>query len=445
MPESDRPIVVDLFAGAGGLALGFEQAGFDIAVAVEYDPVHCAVHEYNFPQAAIICGEVQNLTGHRIRERAGLHDREIDVVVGGPPCQGFSLIGKRKLNDERNNLVLEFTRIVRELKPKYVVMENVPGMLAGKQRQVLDRAIDDLKRAGYKIKLPVEILDARDYGVPQARRRVFMLAAREDQDIANYPVPTHYHIKTPVEQQSQRRLGPTPTVADAIADLPNADLYDELVERDWVVVSEPWHTSSPYAAQLRGIMADAEDFSYPRRHPRDLLTSSLRTEHTAKSRQRFAETEPGKTEPISRFFKLDPNGYCNTLRAGTAANMGAFTAPRPIHPRFARVITVREAARLHSYPDSFRFHVTKHHGFRQIGNSVPPRLARAVAGSIMQALGAADDRVKPTELIEVDTQSMELLKLDPKGAAIYYGIDPSIMGKRTRKEQSADETAAAGS
>jgi DNA (cytosine-5)-methyltransferase 1 len=117
------------------------------------------------------------------------------------------------------------------------------------------------------------------------------------------------------------------------------------------------------------------------------LTSSLRTEHTKLSSQRFTQTPPGKVEPVSRFHKLAPHGLCNTLRACTDSARGAFTSPRPIHYRFPRVITVREAARLHSYPDWFRFHATKWHGFREIGNSVPPLLGRAVAGEIMKALG----------------------------------------------------------
>ncbi|MFM6055520.1 MAG: DNA cytosine methyltransferase, partial [Sphaerospermopsis kisseleviana] len=115
-----------------------------------------------------------------------------------------------------------------------------------------------------------------------------------------------------------------------------------------------------------------------------ILTSSLRTKHSPASEERFASTPHGKNEPISRFYKLDPDGLCNTLRAGTASNKGAFTSPRPIHPFTPRCITVREAARLHSFPDWFRFHPTKWHGFRQIGNSVPPLLAQAVAAEIIK-------------------------------------------------------------
>jgi DNA (cytosine-5)-methyltransferase 1 len=145
--------------------------------------------------------------------------------------------------------------------------------------------------------------------------------------------------------------------------------------------------------------------------------------------KRFQDTLPGKTEPISRFLKLDPEGVCNTLRAGTASNRGAFTSPRPIHPFTPRCITVREAARLHSYPDWFRFHATKWHGFRQVGNSVPPFLAKAVASEIIKALGVYPS--KPIEVGEIGDEKW--LSLDMSQAANYYGVDPNVIEQRTRR------------
>ena len=129
--KSNRPIAIDLFAGVGGLSLGFEQAGFDVVAAVEYDPIHAGIHELNFPNCEVICADVRNLSGSEIRKRSRIGDEPIDVVVGGPPCQGFSLIGHRVLDDPRNGLVFHFLRIVKELKPRAFVMENVPGMATG--------------------------------------------------------------------------------------------------------------------------------------------------------------------------------------------------------------------------------------------------------------------------------------------------------------------------
>ncbi|MCB1089134.1 MAG: DNA cytosine methyltransferase, partial [Verrucomicrobiae bacterium] len=161
---------------------------------------------------------------------------------------------------------------------------------------------------------------------------------------------------------------------------------------------------------------------------RAVLTSSARTEHSSISKRRFLETEPGSVEPISRFFKLDPEGVSNTLRAGTDAARGAFTSPRPVHYRHPRCVTVREMARLHGFPDWFRFHRTKWHGARQIGNAVPPPLARSVAGAIIEALGFSPVRSDcPVELGDPN-----LLALEMAAAADYWGI-PCPIQKRDRK------------
>jgi DNA (cytosine-5)-methyltransferase 1 len=169
-------------------------------------------------------------------------------------------------------------------------------------------------------------------------------------------------------------------------------------------------------------------FSYPRHFDRTLLTSSLRTVHTPASRRRFAATNHGESEPISRFLKLDPEGLCNTLRAGTASDRGAFTSPRPIHPHANRCITVREAARLHSYPDWFRFHVTKWHGFRQVGNSVPPRLAEAVARELLKAMSINPRR--PTDVVQLGGE--KLLSVSMREAADYFGVPATVIPKRNR-------------
>jgi DNA (cytosine-5)-methyltransferase 1 len=408
-----RPIGVDLFAGAGGLSMGFEQAGFDIAACVEIDPVHCATHEYNFPYAASLCESVTDLTGDAIRCRSGIGDRDIDVLFGGAPCQGFSMIGKRALNDPRNRLVFHYVRLVKELRPKYCVFENVKGLTVGRHVQFLEELIAALEEAGYHVVLPFRVLNAADYGVPQNRFRLFLMACRADQKPPAYPTPNPVGV----------------TVEEAIGDLPDADGFASLSRSD--TVNAVWKTQSVYARKLRGLADDPGDFSYRRSFDRDTLTCSLRTVHTEASKIRFIETESGTTEPISRFFKLPLNGQCNTLRAGTDSARGAFTSPRPIHPTLPRVITVREAARLHSYPDWFRFHATKWHGFRQIGNSVPPLLGRAVAGCIMRALGVTPS--KPNALI--GTGDAALLTFTMRQAADHFGLPASVIGQRTRKKR----------
>jgi len=407
--RTKRHIGIDLFAGAGGLTLGFEQAGFDVVAAVEIDPIHAAVHEFNFPHCATLCRSVVDVSGAEIRTEAGIGNSDIDVVFGGAPCQGFSMIGKRALDDPRNSLVQHFVRLVSELNPKYFVFENVKGLTLGRHRQFLVELIETMKDAGYEVVENYQVLNAADYGVPQDRRRLFLLGARKGQKIPAYPGPI-----------------PRVSVKDAISDLPNADKYPELITSDSVRAT--YKTKSKYAQRLRGLEDDPTDFSYRRLFDINLLTSSLRTEHTPLSQSRFLATANGATEPISRFHKLNPDGVCNTLRAGTASDRGAFTSPRPIHHKYPRVITVREAARLHSYPDWFRFHATKWHGFRQIGNSVPPLLGRAVASKIIEAIG-----IKPTRpKAPMPMGSESWLTATMAVASAKFGVSANVIAKRAR-------------
>jgi DNA (cytosine-5)-methyltransferase 1 len=410
-PTHTRPIGIDLFAGAGGLSLGFEQAGFDIKAAIEIDPIHCATHEFNFPISTVVCASVVDLTGAEIRERAGLAERDIDVVFGGAPCQGFSLMGKRALDDERNKLVFHYVRLVRELRPKFCVFENVKGLTLGKHVRFLDELIVALGAAGYQVLLPYRVLNASDFAVPQDRKRLFLIGARADQNLPSYPPP--------IPQKTR--------VVDAIGDLPDANQFAQLVDSDSVATT--WTSESLYSRRMRGLAADPSNFGYKRHFDHNLLTASLRTEHTSLSQQRFLATANGDTEPISRFKKLHPNGVCNTLRAGTDSARGAFTSPRPIHPALPRVITVREAARLHSYPDWFRFHATKWHGFRQIGNSVPPLLGRAVAAQIIAALRLTPEKPK----LVLETGNERLLGFQMWHASQYFGVAKNVIAQRTRK------------
>ena len=410
MALAQRLIGIDLFAGAGGLSLGFEQAGFDVVAAIDIDPVHCAVHEYNFTRCSTLCRNIADLQSAALSALPTIGGREVAVVFGGAPCQGFSMIGKRALDDPRNALVRHFVRLVRELQPAYFVFENVRGLTIGAHRRFLEEMIAALV-PDYEVVLPYRVLNAADYGVPQDRRRLFLLGARAGQRPPRYPEPYPERV----------------SVAEAIGDLPDADQFEELLISDCVAAE--FGIPSAYAARLRGVAIDPSDFGYRRHADNSLLTASWRTVLTNVSRRRFLATECGRTEPVSRFRKLDPGGLCNTLRAGSASDHGAFTSPRPIHPDRPRVITNREAARLHSYPDWFRFHVTKWHGFRQIGNSVPPLLARAVASEIAAAMGVPPHR--PTEAIALGEPV--LLGLSMTEAARRYGVPADIVPPRRRK------------
>lgn len=409
-----RPVGIDLFSGAGGLSLGFEQAGFDIVAAVEIDPIHCAVHKFNFPETVIVPQSVGDLTGKSIRKIANIGESPIDCVFGGAPCQGFSMIGHRLLDDPRNKLVLDFVRIVTELDARTFVFENVKGLTVGKHSRLLEELITEFAAAGYNVRTPWKVLNAGHYGTPQHRDRLILMGARHGEPLPEYPNPmTNIRGKRKIVDG----LIYGPNCADALSDLPDADNFSELLSSDAMrtfAFGEP----SSYAAELRCRTNDAWHHGYVRKWDPTILTSSARTEHSEISRRRFAATRPGAVEPISRFFKLPHDGVSNTLRAGTDGARGAFTSPRPIHYRYARCITVREMARLHGFPDWFRFHITKWHGARQIGNAVPPPLARAIAGCIVDALGV--DPSRPENILALGDPA--LLSLDLSTAAAHFGV-----------------------
>jgi DNA (cytosine-5)-methyltransferase 1 len=419
-----RPVGIELFAGAGGMSLGFEQAGFDLAAAVEIDPVHCAVHKFNFPKTAVLPRSVVGLSAAEIRLAAGVGNAPINCVFGGPPCQGFSLIGHRVLDDPRNRLVLEFVRLVTELDAHTFVFENVKGLTVGKHRAFLDELVAAFDRAGYTVRLPWHVLDAARYGAPQHRQRLILFGAKKGQKLPTYPAPL---FNAAGDKRPIAGLPNGPSCRDAIGDLPDADHFATLIETD-AVRTTSFEMPSDYAAELRCQTNDAWHRGYIRNWNPGSLTSSARTTHTEISRRRFGETAAGEVEPISRFFKLPPDGVSNTLRAGTDGARGAFTSPRPIHYEHARCITVREMARLHGFPDWFRLHATKWHGARQIGNAVPPPLARAIAASVVKALGFRPAR--PAEAIDLGDPA--LLYMEMSEAAEHFGV-AAPSGRRDRK------------
>lgn len=420
--EIVRPIGIDLFAGAGGLSLGFEQAGFDVAGAVDIDPIHAAVHKFNFPYCSIIPKSVVGLTGREIRRAVGIGRRPVDVVFGGAPCQGFSLIGQRALDDPRNVLVREFVRIVGELRPSYFLFENVKGLTVGRHKRFLEVVIEAFRSIGYRVRMPWRVLNASSYGVPQDRERLILLGARKGHSLPDYPDPITCPAGT-----TNSGLPSGPSCKDALADLPEAEVFEELLRFD-EVRTNAWGEPSRYASEMRCLNNDAWHYGYPRQWEPTLLTASKRTEHTEISRRRFAETELGHIEPISRFFRLLEGGVSNTLRAGTDSARGAFTSPRPIHYEKARCVTVREMARLQGFPDWFRFHRTKWHGARQVGNAVSPPFARAIAGRIIEAIGNQPNR--PDNVL--DLGDTDLLRMDMSLAATFWSV-PVPIGRRDRK------------
>ncbi len=371
-----RPVAIDLFCGAGGMSLGFKQAGFRVAGAFDHEQRHVTTYKQNFPSASAHTVDLADMSGDDLRSICHDADDEIDLVFGGPPCQGFSLGGKRSLDDDRNLMIYRFARLVRELEPKYFVMENVQGLLIGHAREVVKSFVHRVRLAGYRIIDDIRVLNAADYGVPQRRKRTFILGYRGDQEAPNYPTPS------PLIDTRGRQYNPV--VWDAIGDLPCIEKHDSLFDTD--DYTGRLGASSHYAKLMRNeIKEDADALPLRPRNGKP-LTGCLRTRHSSKIVRRFRKTRPGTQEPISRYYRLKRDEVAPTIRAGTGSDHGSHTSPRPIHFDYPRCITVREAARLHSFPDWYQFDSTRWHAFRQIGNSVPPRLARCVARSTLDAL-----------------------------------------------------------
>jgi DNA (cytosine-5)-methyltransferase 1 len=358
------------------MSLGFEQAGFDVVAAFDIELHNVETYKKNFATGPAFQCDLSKAAGDQLRKKAKLGRKRIDVVFGGPPCQGFSEIGKRLLTDPRNQLLFHFSRLVRQLKPRYFVLENVEGLTLGDSQDLLDSFLLRVKRAGYDVVEPVQVLDAVDYGIPQRRHRLFVLGFERGLPPPSYPLPCPL-------RNSQGRIV-EPKVIDAIRDL--RKVVDRQDPSDSDVFLGRLGRPSYYAKLLRGEVLDPDDQSIPRKRNGDGLSGCLRTWHSDDVVERFSATIPGTSEPISRFYRLANDGVAPTLRAGTSVEHGSHTAARPIHPDQPRCITTREAARLHSFPDWFQFHSTRWHGFKQIGNSVPPRMARAVARSIIQAI-----------------------------------------------------------
>lgn len=355
--------VIDLFSGVGGLSLGATRAGFNLAGAVELDDHAIFSHALNFPKATHIHKDISKLSASEILSLCGLDN--IDCVVGGPPCQGFSSIGKGLANDSRNELYIHFFRLIKEFSPTCFLAENVPGILNEKYDSVREEAFS-LIRDDYHLLHPIKV-NASNYGAPTTRTRIFFIGFKKGGSFELKE--SDFFPKGDIEQC---------LVKDALHGIPR------IIKKEWQSESQGWRgvkmdRKGYYYSRLWGAVPDGVgDFESLEKLKKGLVSGFLGTVHNEEIINRYDKLQFGETDKISRSQRLNPNGYCPTLRAGTASDKGSYQAVRPIHPTQARVITPREAARLQGFPDWFRFHPTKWHSFRQIGNSVSPLVAEAM-------------------------------------------------------------------
>lgn len=339
---------IDLFSGAGGLSLGLKMAGFNVKAALENNPFAAKTYEKNLG-AHMLQRDIHDISGEEILNYAGIQSGQCDLLAGGPPCQGFSIQRRGSDKDSRNELVLEFMRIVEEIRPKFFVMENVSGLMSKRGRPFLDSVIEKAKVLGYLTHLSK--LEAADFGVPQMRKRVILVGGLA-------PFSSGFEFPKPTHSPDQYR-----TVHDAIADLP----------------------SPPVDGSLHINIAN---------HAREAKLS-------ATNRERLKHIPPGggrldlpehlqlpchKNNPSHRHIDVYGRLEWNKPSGTITARFDSFTRGRFAHPVEHRSLTLREGARLQTFPDDFVFEGNREEAAKQIGNAVPPLLAQALGKAVINAL-----------------------------------------------------------
>jgi DNA (cytosine-5)-methyltransferase 1 len=369
---------IDLFCGAGGLSEGFRQAGFTVLAGNDFDEVAGETYSATHLNAKFISGPVQDISAKRLLQVSGLAKGELDCLIGGPPCQGFSVYNhKRGMHDSRSHLFKEYLRLVDGLRPKWIVMENVTGILSASGGQAVREIREGLSSLGYEVDF--RILKAEEYGVPQERRRVFFLGTRIGAPVI-WPNPTHGAIHTPLV-----------TIKDAISDLPALKNGEAL-------------PMTPYKRKA------ASEFQRAMRERSALIHNHSAPRLSDINIQRMSHIPPGgswrdipikllpegmkrarRCDHTKRYGRLSWNGLACTILTKCDVHWGAY-----IHPEQDRAISVREAARLQAFPDWFQFEGSMTDQYVQVGNAVPPLLGKAIAEAVLtaKAFGSLESRAR---------------------------------------------------
>lgn len=361
----DKFTAVELFAGAGGLSLGLERAGFSVVLANEAVPQFAETLKENHPLTKVVQGDVHRVDFATELEMMGVSS--VDVLSGGPPCQGFSTIGSKNREDSRNSLFREWLRAVEEVRPKYTIFENVSGFKKMYGGFAYETLVKELSALGYESKC--RILNAADYGTPQFRERTIVLGWKRGIPEPCFPEPTY---------GSKDGLKPFVTLMDAIGDLPELSSGQSVChygmppqndyQRKMRGDSEEllYHDASNYGERMNRILASIPPGGSINDLPEDLRPKAA-----------FGNT----------YARLLPDRPSPTI----TRNFGTPSSSRCVHPFQNRALSTREGARLQGFPDNYRFFGGKQLKNLQIGNAVPPLLAEAVAVEIAKALRKSND------------------------------------------------------
>jgi DNA (cytosine-5)-methyltransferase 1 len=389
---------IDLFAGAGGITEGFRQAGAHCVFANDFNPHACETFRYNHPNVNLIGGPIQSLDPRKIREDLSLAKGELDILVGGPPCQGFSINApERFLEDPRNSMFKHYLRFVDEFAPKTFMFENVPGMLSLGGGKIFDTIISQMQERGYHTS--ARILLAAHYGVPQVRWRMIILGSRLS-EAPRHPEPSHFYacrpnfkggatIATRLVPLDELRLRPAVTLADAISDLPAI----EPGKGDEVSSYGRKHAKSSFAMAMRN------DSTQLYNHTANRLSKI--------NLDRLAHIMPGNawtsiphgllpagmkkartSDHTMRYGRLSWKSLAGTVMTKCDPHWGAV-----FHPEQNRTFTVRESARIQSFPDTYRFLGPRAAQYEQVGNAVPVLMAKAIAESLISHLSGTSAEI----------------------------------------------------
>ena len=370
-----RRTAIDLFCGAGGLSEGFRQAGFSVLAGNDIDSHATRTFAASHADAELLSGPIEDISARDFLDSSGLAKGELHCLIGGPPCQAFSVYNHRRgMHDERSGLFYEYLRIVDGLMPEWVVMENVTGITSVGGGRAVEEILSGLVERGYRVE--AQILRAEEYGVPQERRRIFFLGNRLGLPIS-WPEPTH-----------GPGLLPFVTVWDAIGDLPPLDNGED----PGGPLPYPLLPVTSYQAMLRGNTMEVNNHAAPRLAPVNLRRMKHIPEGGSWRDIPFDLLPAGmqrarRCDHTKRYGRLRKKGMSSTILTKCDLHWGAF-----IHPEQDRVLTVREAARLQSFPDRFAFAGPRTGQYVQVGNAVPPLLGRRVAEAILSVSVAVDAR-----------------------------------------------------
>ena len=378
------PSCIDLFSGAGGLAVGFRQAGWSVLAANDEDVAASRTFRRNFRETSFFCGSISDLTAEALLVECGIERGDLDCLIGGPPCQSYSYNNhQRNAKDDRARLFEDYLRLVKGLSPKTLLMENVPGILTIDSGNVIAEITNGLNDIGYDCS--IEKIVAEEFGTPQSRLRVFIAGSRIGEASELIPLPTHWRPQLRVVRQGKVIERPdtatkrTPSVWQAIGDLPSIDngCTEQISSRGGVNSTTQYqreicdgarklfnHACSRLTEVNLARLKHIPEGGNWRDIPRELLPAGM---------QRAELTDHTK-----RYGRLSKTGRASTILTKCDPHWGAY-----IHPTQDRTISVREAARLQGFPDSFQFmgnHVTPQ--YAQVGNAVPVAVAKALAGEI---------------------------------------------------------------